>query len=132
MKLNTLLNTLPNKLNAFAILLGLLFFTSCVPAKKYKAALAQANEKETQLKDAKATIAVVSAKVEVLEEEKRNITQDVRKLTSGQKNKAEEKDVTIQNLRSQVKILESKIATFENKKKVATNTKTVKKQKNTY
>ncbi len=132
MKLNTLSNTLPNKLNAFVILLSLLFFASCVPAKKYKAALAQVNEKETQLNEAKATIVVVSAKVEALEEEKRNITQDIRKLTSGQKNKAEEKDVTIQNLRSQVKILESKIATLEAKKKVVTTTKTVKKQKNTY
>ncbi len=121
-----------NKLNTFAILLSLLFFASCVPAKKYKEALAQANEKEIQLAEAKATIAVANAKVEALEEEKRNITQDIRKLTSGQKNKAEEKDVTIQNLRSQVKILETKVATLEGKKKVAISTKTVKKQKNTY
>ena len=68
MKLNTLLNILPNKLNAFVILLSLLLFTSCVPAKKYKAALAQVNEQEIQLKEAKATIVVVSAKVEALEE----------------------------------------------------------------
>ena len=126
------LNKLSNKLNAFVILLSLVLLSSCVSTTKYKAALAQADQKETQLAEAKATIVAVNAKLEALEEEKRNATHDIRKLTSGQKNKTEEKDVTIQNLRSQVKILESRVAAFETKKKVAVNTKTVKKQKNTY
>ncbi len=131
---NTFFHKLPNKLSSFAVLLGLLFFTSCVPAKKYKTLLAESNQKDTQLVEAKATISTINTKLEALEEEKRNITQDIRKLTSGQKNKAEEKDITIQNLRSQVKILENKVATLENKKKIATATgsKSVKKQKNTY
>ena len=116
-----------------AVFFSLLLLTSCVSASKYKAALAQADQKEVQLNEAKATIVAVNAKLEVLEEEKRNITQDIRKLTSGQKTKAEEKDITIQNLRSQVKILENKVAVFEGKKKAGTaGTKTVKKQKNTY
>ena len=133
MKFNTLLHKTVNKLNAFIILLSLFSLTSCVSATKYKVALAQTNQKEIQLSEAKATITVINAKVEALEEEKRNITQDIRKLTSGQKNKAEEKDITIQNLRSQVKILEAKVAVFEGKKKATTTgTKTVKKQKNTY
>ena len=131
MKLNTL-STLTNKLNSFLLLLSLLFFASCVPAKKYKALLAETNQKETQLVEAKATIVTINAKLEALEEEKRNITQDIRKLTSGQKTKAEEKDITIQNLRSQVKILENKVATLENRKKTTVSTKVVKKQKNTY
>ena len=126
------LNKLSNKLNAFVILLSLVLLSSCVSTTKYKAALAQADQKETQLAEAKATIVAVNAKLEALEEEKRNTTHDIRKLTSGQKNKAEEKDITIQNLRSQVKILESKVAAFEGKKKAIAGTKTVKKQKNTY
>lgn len=122
-----------NKFNSFTILLSLFFFASCVPAKKYKALQMQLDSKEIEVKEAKASIASLNTQLEALQEEKRNITQDIRKLTSGQKTKAEEKDITIQNLRSQVKILESKVATFEGRKKATTGTKTVtKKQKNSY
>jgi len=91
--------------------------------------------KEVELVEAKATIIDLRKQLEQAQEEKKALTQDLRKLNSSAKaNK--NKDEEIQSLKQKIKSLEAKIATLEknqvNEKTTTPKDNKVKKPKNAY
>jgi len=123
------------KLSSSYLLLFVLFTTACVSAKKHKELQARYNAKEVELVEAKATIIDLRKQLEQAQEEKKALTQDLRKLNSSTKaNK--DKDEEIQSLKQKIKSLEAKIATLEknqvNEKTTTPKDNKVKKPKNAY
>jgi len=112
----------------------LLIASACVPAKKYNALKSQMDGRDTELVEAKATITKLNKQLEDAQEEKKALTQDLRKLTSA-KSSAKDKDEKIHTLEVKVKDLEAKIAYLEKNQNssVKTNGKDKpKKPKNAY
>lgn len=123
-------------LSKFTMLFLACFVLSCVPAKKYKSLQSRYDAKEVELVEAKSTILTLQKELEKSQEEKKALTQDLRKLTSSSK-AAKDKDEQISALESKIKNLEAKIAYLE--KNQAGNNKTTpskdnktKKPKNAY
>lgn len=115
--------------------LFLLITCSCVSTKKYNALKGQVEEKEIALAEAKATIFTLNKQLEDSQEEKKALTQDLRKLTSS-KSASKDKEEKIHSLELKIRDLEAKIAYLE--KNQATNSKSnnkdnkTKKPKNAY
>ncbi|KOY85194.1 hypothetical protein AD998_02630 [bacterium 336/3] len=112
----------------------LLITCSCVSTKKYNALKSQVDEKDVALTEAKATIFTLNKQLEESQEEKKALTQDLRKLTSS-KSSGKDKDEKIHSLEQKIKDLESKIAYLEkNQGSTKTNGKdnNKKKPKNAY
>ncbi len=110
---------------------------SCVSNKKYAALQKSYDIKETELKEARATIASLQQQIDELQIEKKSLTQDLRKLTSASKNI---KDEQVLALEKKIKDLEAKIAFLEKNQKsnntpntnTKTDTKSKKNSKNAY
>jgi|JI8StandDraft_2_1071088.scaffolds.fasta_scaffold01343_11 chromosome segregation ATPase len=90
----------------------LLITCSCVSTKKYNALKVQMDEKDVALTEAKATIFTLNKQLEDSQEEKKALTQDLRKLTSS-KSVGKDKDEKIHSLEQKIKDLEVKIAYLE-------------------
>jgi chromosome segregation ATPase len=92
----------------FLLLIG----SACVPAKKYTALQNQLHQKDVELTEAKSTILTLSKQLEDVQEEKKALTQDLRKLTSSSKS-SKDKDEQIRALEQKIKSLEAKIVSLE-------------------
>ena len=128
-KLHTIMN-----LSKYLMLLLTLLTIACVPAKKYKELQSRYDAKDVELVEAKAAILTLQKQLEVAQEEKKSLTQDLRKLTSSTKS-GKDKDEQINALEGKIKNLEAKIAYLE-KNQVANKTSPkdnkTKKPKNAY
>lgn len=93
----------------------LLATAACVPAKKYKELQSRYDAKEVEITEAKATIFTLQKQLEEAQEEKKALTQDLRKLTSSSK-AVKDKDQQIYTLEQKIKDLEAKIAVLEKNK----------------
>jgi chromosome segregation ATPase len=123
------------KLSSSYLLLFVLFTTACVSAKKHKELQSRYDAKEVELVEAKATIIDLRKQLEQAQEEKKALTQDLRKLTSSSKANRD-KDEQISILENKIKSLEAKIAYLEKKQaandKANPNNNKPKKPKNAY
>ncbi|MCU0437955.1 MAG: hypothetical protein MUC49_08550 [Raineya sp.] len=114
--------------------LFLLITCSCVSTKKYNALKSQIDEKDVAIAEAKATIFTLNKQLEESQEEKKALTQDLRKLTSS-KSAGKDKDEKIHSLEQKIKDLEVKIAYLEKNQgssKVSGKDNKTKKPKNAY
>jgi chromosome segregation ATPase len=122
-------------LSKFLLFFFLLLATACVPAKKYKELQSRYDAKDVEIAEAKATIFTLQKQLEEAQEEKKALTQDLRKLTSSSK-AGKDKDEQISSLEQKIRVLEAKIASLEknqaNTTKTAPKDNKTKKPKNAY
>ncbi|GAB4134349.1 MAG: hypothetical protein OHK0045_16710 [Raineya sp.] len=122
-------------LSKYLLFLLTSFMVACVPAKKYKELQSRYDSKDVELVEAKATIFTLQKQLEEAQEEKKALTQDLRKLTSSAK-ATKDKEEEIKNLENKVKNLEAKIAYLEKNQVNKSNTNSkdnkTKKPKNAY
>ena len=122
-------------LSKYAMLFLAIFATACVPTKKYKELQSRYDAKDVELVEAKSTILSLQKQLEQAQDEKKALTQDLRKLTSSSKAN-QDKYEQIGALESKIKNLEAKIAYLEKNQAASNKTNPkdnkTKKPKNAY